>query len=252
MPQPEWTAAEYDRLRRRVAEQIVALNRAGYVYRPAWEPPTGRTSLPAETSFPAAAALALDPAGATETLWEACEDLAKHNPAYAPPYWRPKAFADSALGQLEVSTDEKIEVRGSLRWVVTAADVAQPLKTTPDFNLVMINYLYGRDWSPYTELRFHLKCESPRHPPVYAMLIGAKAPHRLVLARDEVTRGWKEIRWNLAEADIGRSAKYGAIMNYFRLYSAAGDFRENEALELYLDNLRLVTARPGEAAGPQP
>ena len=38
-PQPEWTPAEYDSLRRRVAEQIAALNRAGFVYQPAWEPP---------------------------------------------------------------------------------------------------------------------------------------------------------------------------------------------------------------------
>jgi hypothetical protein len=251
-PQPEWTPAEYDRLRRQVAGQVAVLNRAGYVYQPAWEPPSGRTSLPAGLSFPAAAAAPGSAKPAAEALWEACEDLEKQNTTYAQPYWRPKAFADLAIGQLTVSTDEKVEGRGSLRWVVTHADVDQRRQVTPNFNLVMINYLYGRDWSPYTELRFHLKCESPRHPPVYAMLIGAQAPHRLVLARDEVTQGWKEIRWNLAEADIGRSEKYGAIMNYFRLYSAAGDFRDKDALELYLDNLRLVTAPPAEATGPRP
>jgi hypothetical protein len=243
-PQSEWTSAEYDRLRRRVVQAIAALNRAGFVYRPAWAPPTGHAALPPGPSFAAMARTGA--ADSVETLWEDCEDLDKINVTYAQPYWRPKAFAESMIGRLEVSQKEKIEGKGSIHWTVSRADVEERLRTTPDFSQVMLNYLYGRDWSPYTELRFSLKCESPRHPDVYVMLIGAKPPYRSVLGRDEVTNGWKEVRWNLADADIGRSEKYGMIMNYFRLFGS--DFRAGDVLDLYLDNMRLVTRPPSDAS----
>ena len=179
-----------------------------------------------------------------ETLWEACDDIDKRNTTYAQPYWRPKAFEEIRIGTLEVCPDEKLVGNGSIRWHVTREDLDAQLAKTPEFSHITLHYLYGRDWEPYTELRFHLKCKSPQHPPVYAMLIGAKAPYRQVLTRNEVTEGWKEIRWDLREADIGVSERYGKIMNYFRLFSTVEDFYEDDELELYLDNMRLVTAAP--------
>lgn len=245
-PQPEWTPAEYERLRRQCADQIAALNRAGYVYQPAWEPPAGRSVPAAGTSLPAPAAVS-----PTEALWEACDYLGKINVLYGQPCWRPKAFADALIGSLEISTQEKVEGTGSVHWRVSQADVAERLKVDPTFSQssVMLNYLYGRDWSPYAELRFSIKCESPRHPPVYALLMGSKNPYRQILAQDEVTNGWKEIRWDLraADLDIGRSEKWGMIMNYFRLFThPGGGWREGVALDLYLDNMRLVAPAPKE------
>ena len=242
-PQPEWTPAEYDSLRRRVAEQIAALNRAGFVYQPAWEPPTGRTARPAGPSFPAAgAAAAADPA---ESLWEACDDLGKTNPLYGQLCWRPRAFENEFIGKLEISAQEKVEGTGSVHWVVTRADVEEHRKKTPEFSDLKMHYLYGRDWSAYREVRFNVKCESPRHPPVYVMLMGVKNPYRQILAENEVTQGWKQIRWDLKTADVGRSEQWGMIMNYLRFFAGATEF----GLDLYIDNLRLVGPAPQDATG---
>lgn len=179
-----------------------------------------------------------------ETLWEACDDLDKRAPRYAQRAWSPDAFKQQEIGIIEICRENKLVGDGSIRWVVTREDVDRKIEENPRFNTVMINYLYGQRFDHYTELRFNIKCESPGHPPLRVMLYGTggKFPSRQILARDEVTDGWKEIRWNLEGVDIGESERRGRIMNFFRIYASAGWFEEGDELELYLDNMRLVTA----------
>ena len=59
----------------------------------------------------------------------------------------------------------------------------------------------------------------------------------------EVTDGWREIRWDIREADIGVSEKYGKIMDYVRFFARADAHKEGHVLDLYLDNMRLRTSR---------
>ncbi len=177
-----------------------------------------------------------------ETLWESCDDLNKTTPIYGQVAWSPKSFQGTEIGKMEISTLEKVEGKGSIRWTVTKEDVDKKQQENPKCNQVMINFLYGQKFDPYIEVRFSVKCESPKHPAVSAMLFGGKAPHFPVLARNEVTNGWKEMKWNLKGVDIGRSEKWGYIMNYFRIFT--GTFQEGDALEFYLDNMRLVTEAP--------
>jgi len=77
------------------------------------------------------------------------------------------------------------------------------------------------------------------------MLMGVKNPYRQILAENEVTQGWKEIRWDLKTADVGRSEQWGMIMNYLRFFARATEF----GLDLYIDNLRLVGPAPQDATG---
>ncbi|MBN1446210.1 MAG: hypothetical protein JW957_08935 [Candidatus Omnitrophica bacterium] len=179
-----------------------------------------------------------------ETLWESCDDLTKLAPSYGQKAWSPNAFKGTEIGRMDVCTEEKIEGKGSIRWVVTKQDVDDKLKEDPKFSQAMINFLYGQNFEPYIEVRFHIKCENPKHPSVGAMLLGGKPASIPILARDEVTKGWKEIKWNLKGVDIGRSEKWGYIMNYFRIFTSAGSFLEGDALDFHIDNMRLVTNEP--------
>jgi len=182
----------------------------------------------------------------SEGLWEPCDDLRARNTNYAQFYWNPKAFEGIVIGRREISTDTKIEGAGSIHWVVTAEEVAKRREAEPKYWCVALHYLYGggRNWEHCRELRFHIKCEAPAHPPVYCQLIGTKAPNACILKRGEITGGWKEIYLDLAKMDVGVSPKYGRIMNYFRIWSRGEQFQDGDRLDLYLDNMRLSTDPP--------
>ena len=88
----------------------------------------------------------------------------------------------------------------------------------------------------------YIKCQSPRHPPVFCLLYGSgKFPNRSILRRNEVTKGWKEVRWNLRRVDLGTSKKNGPFIHYLRIWTTTDQFRPKDTLDLYLDNVRLVT-----------
>ena len=184
-----------------------------------------------------------------ESIWDSCEDLTVVNPTYAQLVWDPKATRSSRIGVVAVSTEQRAEGRGSIRWVVTHGDVQQALKENVDFWIAALHKLYGQDWSAYVELSLHIQCDSPKHPPLYCQLIGAKVPLIRLLDRDEVTDGWKDVRWDLRTADIGESDKYGPIMNYVRFYALADDLQEGDRLDVYIDNMRLTTEAPTERPG---
>ena len=174
-------------------------------------------------------------------------------PVYNQLAWDPKAFHDLRIGQLAVSTEEKVEGNASLHWAVTAAEVAQRRQTEPAFEIVAIHRLFGLDFEPYAEVSFNLKCDNPNHPPLYVQLLGVKATNTLILDRGQTTQGWKEVRLDLSKLDIGTSEVYGKIMNYFRFYSSASAFAAGDRLDLYLDNLRLTTRKaPTEVTTPSP
>ena len=245
-PEPGLTLDDYDRLRRRAAEQVLRLRRElgadAPVFAATARPSPRRPSPPARR--PAGGpALELRP---QESVWDSCEDLTVMNTTYAQRTWDPKAFKGSRIGEVSVSRDEKVEGQGSIHWVVTKADVDEALKQNPKFWIAALHKLYGRDWSPYAELAFHIRCDSPKHPPVYCQLLATKYPLIRVLDRNETTDGWKEVRWDLRKADIGVSEKYGALMNYVRFYAAAKQFEDGDALDIYLDNMRLTTGAAPE------
>ena len=170
---------------------------------------------------------------AREVLWEACENLGKIT--WDQLAWRPKSFTKEEIGSVEICTDTKLEGTGSLHWVVTADAVDKKLLELPGLQFARLNYLYGQDFSRNTQVKFHLKCENPKHPPVFAGLSGGQYPDIKVLEKGEVTDGWKEIVWDL-KGDTGD----GWTHIYFRLYLLPGQFGEEDVLDLYLDNMRLV------------
>ena len=240
-PEPGLKLEDYDGIRRRVAEQILRLRQAlgpDAPRFPAAPGPGPRRAKVLAGRTTTAARLALHPA---ESVWDSCEDLTVMNTTYAQRTWDPKAFAASRIGRISVSKDEKVEGQGSIHWVVAKADVDAALKQDPKFWIAALHKLYGRDWSPYVELAFHIRCDSAKHPPVYCQLLATKYPLIRILDRNETTDGWNEVRWDLRKADIGVSEKYGPIMNYVRFYAAAKQFEDGDTLDLYLDNMRLTT-----------
>jgi hypothetical protein len=259
-PEPGLAPTDFDRIRREIAAAIVTLGRL-------LDPRAPRYGLPAATAAatpeptpgptPAAEARPADPpppaADSPESLLDACEDLGIVQPVYNQVAWDPKAFHEQQIGQLAVSTAEKVEGRGSFHWVVTAEEVEQRLKKEPAFEVVAIQRLFGLDFEPYAEMSFNLKCDTSNHPRLYLQLLGAQAPSTILLDRGQTTQGWQEIRLQLSALDIGVSATYGKIMNYFRFYCAASAFEEGDRLDIYLDNLRLTTKKtPTELTAPRP
>lgn len=132
-----------------------------------------------------------------------------------------------------------------------ATDVAARRAEVPEVGVLPLDYLYGRQWGPIDEVRFHIKCESPRHPPLYALLSASGAsPTMMTLDRDETTAGWREVVWDVRNAEIGVSEQWGKIVWLLRIYAQGAAFEEDDGIDLYLDNLRLITA-PAQDVSPR-
>ncbi len=167
-----------------------------------------------------------------EIMWENCDD-AKRN-TWNQQSWHPNWFKKEEVGKLELSTETKLEGKGSMRWTVTRNDVQEKLKEQPGLKLIRMNYLHGTDFARNTVAKFHVKCENPNHPSIFASLTG-KYHNVQVLARGEVTNGWKEIIWNFNE-EAGQTCTH----IYFRLFASPEEFKEGDILDIYLDNMKLV------------
>lgn len=166
-------------------------------------------------------------------------------------HWDPNASRALRIGTLEISTEEKVQGAGSVHWTVTAADVAARRAEVPDVGVLPLDYLYGRQWGPIDEVRFHIKCESPRHPPLHALLSASGAsPSMMILDRDETTNGWREVIWDVRNAEIGVSEQWGKIVWLLRIYARGAALEEDDAIDLYLDNIRLITA-PAQDVSPR-
>ena len=245
-PEPTLKPADHDRLRYGVGQQIIALRRAlGLRYERTAKKArrdSRVTTRPQAAPAPVGPAKSRRAANATEALWDNCDDVTRRHPTYAQPIWDPKAFRACRVGRVAVSTKERIEGEGSIHWVVTPRDVAAQNTHHPKGSTIAIHKLYGRPWPDVEELRFHIKCRTPNHPIVYCLLYGNNHyPNRCILKRGEVTRGWREVRWDLRKVDIGTSNKHGRILWYLRFWTNTRHFKPGDGLDLYIDNIRLVT-----------
>ena len=206
------------------------------------QPPTVAPE-PAPADVPPAPPPAVTRDAGDESLLEACEDLNKVNAVFQQKHWDPKGTQPMRIGTITVSTEHKVQGSGSIHWVVTREDLERKRESMPALSLVSLDYLYGRKWGPINEVRFHLKCEDPNHPPLFAMLSASGAsPVTRVLERGVATKGWKEVCWNVRDADIGVSEKWGKIVWLLRLYTAAKEFEPDDSIDLYIDNIRLLAA----------
>jgi len=177
------------------------------------------------------------------SLLEACEDLNKVNAVFRQKHWDPKGTRATRIGKFSISAEHKVEGEGSIHWLVTREDVDAKLEAVPRLSLVALDYLYGRRWGHIDEVCFHIKCENPDHPPLYAMLSASGAsPATPILGRGKITNGWKEIRWNVRNAGIGVSEKWGRIVWLIRVYARAVAFKPSDTIDLYVDNIRLVAS----------
>jgi hypothetical protein len=241
-PEPALKPTDYDRFRYQIAQHIIKLNEVmGIRFKPTAAKLNRTKPHPATSSLVTPLASSTAGNNAREDLWDNCEDIEQPAPIYAQPRWNPNAYVDFRIGQITVNTDEKSEGKGSIHWVVTKNEVDEKEKKLPKYGLVALHKLYGQSWENISELVFDIKIENPNHPPISCMLIGSKAANLFLLDRGQVTNGWKEIRWDMREADIGTSEQYGKLMNYFRLWTSPEAFKEGEVLDVYLDNFRLVT-----------
>jgi len=68
------------------------------------------------------------------------------------------------------------------------------------------------------------------------------SPSTQILARGAATNGWKEIVWDVREAEIGVSERWGKIVWLLRVYAQAKAFQPTDAVDLRLDNIRLIAA----------
>jgi len=189
----------------------------------------------------------LSAAESEETLWDSCDSITVTAPGYGSRMmWNPKEFKQCQIGTTSVDTKEKVEGKGSIHWVVTEKDIQEYLKKAPR-GIVAIHKLYGKDWSPYVELKFSIKCKDPNHPDILGQLLGSytKPPVIEILKRGEVTNGWKEISWDLTKYELV-AGRYGKIMNHFRIYTNPSWYKEILPIDLYIDNIRLVTRKTGE------
>jgi hypothetical protein len=164
-----------------------------------------------------------------EVMLENCDNIGKST--WSQLAWHPNAFKNEEVGTLALSTENKVEGTGSIQWTVTKQEV----DAKPGLSVIRMNYLYGADIARISALKFYVKCEKSNHPPVFASLYGSNTGNYSnvqVLARGEVTNGWKEIVWNLG-AETGRVQTHA----YFRLFAVPGDFQVNDVLEIYLDSI---------------
>jgi len=250
-PEPDLRADDYDRMRYAAAQQLMhvldALRERGIELdlRAGRQPGESAQPTPMQ-ALPPREGLEGDP-----YLLEACEDLDKVNVTFAQKHWDPTGSRELRIGTLEISTDEKVQGEGSVHWTVAAEDVAARRAEVEDLGVLPLDYLYGRLWGPIDEVRFHIKCESPRHPPLYALLSASGAsPSMTILDRDEATDGWREIVWDVRDAEIGVSERWGKIVWLFRFYAQGAAFEADDGIDLYLDNIRLITA-PAQDVSPQ-
>ena len=167
-----------------------------------------------------------------EIVWDACDNI--QQTTWAQPAWHPTWFKNEEVGRLDGCTETKLTGTGSIRWKVTKKNVDEKLKECPGLKLIRMNYLHGTNFARNTAVKFHVKCENPNHPSLFA---GIKGKYRdiKVLDRGEITNGWKEIIWNLNE-EAGQTCTH----TYFRLFAPSEEFREGDVLDIYLDNMRLV------------
>ena len=246
-PEPDLKPDDYNRLRYGVAQQIVLLQHAlGVDLTAAHSPTDARHSEAGKSANPSGKTVSASRPSTVvlvpgESLWDSCDDLEAMNISYAQKVWHPKSFREMRIGKLTIDTRNKVEGSGSIRWQLTKSDVTQALKKTSKLPWAGIHKLYGKDWSPYAEFSFQVRCTSARHPPIYCQLIGANAPLIRILNRNETTDGWKEVQWDQSKLDIGVSKKYGRIMNYVRFFTPTGGLRDDDVIDLNLDNFRLRT-----------
>lgn len=182
-----------------------------------------------------------------EYLWDSCDSLDIMAPIFWQPAWNPVAFANQVVGSLRIDFDTKIEGRGSIHWSVNRQEVERVQSQSPLPDFIMINRLYGQDWGDVRQLRFHIKCEIPDHPPVFVQLVGhGQFPSMTILDRGEMTDGWKEIIWDVSNLDLGVHEEYGRRLWFFRIASRTEWFEENDVLDLHIDNIRLLAAEAEE------
>ena len=244
-PEPDLSPANYDRMRYDVAMQLVSMVdalRAKGVEIDFSDPAPGQEPPPPPPL--AIQQVITHPTGDDGSLLEACEDLTKTNTTFAQKHWDPKGTQPSRIGDISVSKDEKVQGEGSVHWVVTREHLDNKLKDLPGMSVIALDYLYGRQWGPIAEVRFHIKCENPNHPPLYVMLNATGAsPVKKILDRGETTDGWREVVWDVKDADIGVSEQWGKIVWLFRWYAQTNAFEAGDTIDLYLDNIRLIAAQ---------
>lgn len=172
-----------------------------------------------------------------EFLWDGCEAITAT--------WNPEVFKDVHVGTVSIDNKEKVEGEGSIHWVVTEEEIRKSLEEKK--GMVAIHKSYRNDWSPYIELKFSVKCENPNGPDIFVQLQGAyeKPPGINILKRGEVTNGWKEISWDLT-SHVWKESQYGKIMNYFRIYTSPSWYEKALPIDIYIDNIRLVTKKAAE------
>ncbi len=209
-PEPALSPDDYDRMRYEIAQQLIAvlaaLREKGVELDLSDPMPEPRPAPP-----PTLSGRPIRPSTMVDdgSLLEACEDLSKVNTTFSQKHWDPKGTQDSRIGDIVVSTDHKTQGEGSIHWAVTPEHLEDKLKELPGMSVIALDYLYGRQWGPIEEVRFDVMCENPNHPPLYIMLNASGAsPVKKFLDRGEVTDGWREIVWNVKDADIGVSEQW--------------------------------------------
>jgi hypothetical protein len=176
------------------------------------------------------------PLSATEeSLWDACDNLELRSTSQPSEYaWNPPAFQTICVqGDRTISTVYKVEGTGSIHWVVNAEDIPAQEE------IIALHRSYRRSTTELVQLKFHIKCEDAAHPAIYMQFVNytdGKYPVKQVLAAHEVTNGWKEVTWNLSIAEMG------SVLWYLRFYAYSSWFDEGEKIDLYIDNLRFLTA----------
>lgn len=169
-----------------------------------------------------------------EIQMDSCDDINKFT--WNQPAWRPKWFTKEEVGKLEVSTEHKVTGKGSIHWSAGEAEIKAKLLEMPNLRFIRLTYLYGTNIARATKIKFHIKCENAQHPPIFATLTSpsGKYKHIPVLARNEVTGGWKEIIW-----ELGDEAGQNCTHLYFRLFALPEDFRAGDGIDIYLDDIRM-------------
>ena len=166
-----------------------------------------------------------------EILWDSCDNINKLT--WNQPAWRPKWFKKEEIGKMSLCTENPQEGKGCIKWTVSFKDLTNKLKQRPSQKLVRMNYLHGRDFSRNKIAKFYIKCNTRKHPPLYVS-IGTSHPY-LILRRNEVTNDWKEIVWNLK-----KDARKVCTHTYFRIFTPVKEFKENDMIDVCIDNMRLV------------
>ena len=92
--------------------------------------------------------------------------------------------------------------------------------------------MHGGDFSRYTAYQFQFKCESPHHPEIWVSIGSTKWVK--ILNRNEVTSGWRKIK-----IPCQGLFKRPCTHTYLRVFSTPRSFKEDDRIDLYIDEMKL-------------